>query len=114
MGHEETEMKRVEPQRGVQAEGLPVCCKMWPVAATGNEGQGLQSSPVSSPVVGYIPLIQRPALLTLVDLPSRNHLLEDRKNRQGIVNVTVPLVYLHFNREMVSLTYGKQCLFWRS
>ena len=93
--HEETEMKRVEPQRGGAGRGgyiRAARCGLWqPQGTKGNLPMSLASGGLySSCPETSTPHPSKPAL--------RNHLLEDRNNRQDIVCLLIPPCVLHFNR----------------
>lgn len=91
VGHEETEMKRVEPQRGGAGRGGYTCvvrCSLW--QPQGMKGKVCSLLPMSLTSGGLYsscpetstPHPSKPAL--------RNHLLEDTNNRQGIVCLLIP------------------------
>ena len=91
VGHEETEMKRVEPQRGGEGRGGYPCaarCGLW--QPQGTKGCVFSLLPMSLTSGGLYssypetstPHPSKPAL--------RNHPLEDGKNRQGIVCLLIP------------------------
>lgn len=91
VGHEGTEMKRVEPQRGGAGRGgytYAARCGLWQLQ--GMKGKVFSVLSMSLPSGGLYSSCPE----TKTSHPSkpalRNHLLEDGNNRQGIVCLLIP------------------------